>query len=61
MKNIKTTETDYINASPAMIARIELADIAIAAGKGIKININEFFSNGPVRSELLLSRRAPRK
>lgn len=61
MKNIKINETEYINASPAMIARIELADIALAAGKGVKINIKEFFSNGPLTNERLSSRRAPRK
>ena len=34
-------ETDYINASPAMLARIEQSEKDIAAGKGVKVDIND--------------------
>lgn len=33
-------DTEYINASPKMLLRIEQAEKDIAAGKGVKVDIN---------------------
>ena len=36
-------ETDYINASPAMVARIEQSDKDVAEGKVVKIDLNDLW------------------
>ncbi|GGH09611.1 DUF2683 family protein [Mucilaginibacter phyllosphaerae] len=36
-------ETEYINSSPAMIARIEQAEKDIAAGKIVKVDIDSLW------------------
>ena len=36
-------ETEYINSSPEMVARIKQAEKDIAAGKGVKVDINNLW------------------
>lgn len=36
-------ETDYINSSPAMVERVEQAKKDVAAGKSVKVDINNLW------------------